>query len=530
LALSTGPIFTSQCSYTCILRHLHSELANSHKCPICAVSLCAADLKTVFYTQDAVEAVFEDTDTVHSAAATVRSAAAAVAPDVVELHVGQECGFQLLQFTKGSLTPAAVGSSIAPVVGTGLRGVLPDAAAANARYSRISYLTVGMMRKLFEHDQQTLLQYRQQCLPSDANNFNSNSSSSSSSNGSATTNAAAPKVTTSVWGTTRAANAAESSSAGVSTAPTTAADSAAPVWGSTTRLQHLLRQTSDGSNSTPLPLSAAAVAQQQQQQLMGGDVEALPFIALALERQQLLESDFEAKLALQPLPVQPQRDAVDGLVRQSSGAGGGVGGGAGSSSVDASSATYYVHQHPSGSLLYLHPICTKCLVEASLTADATAGCALPPALSRVIGKVLEIEHLRVSAENKQRYTVLRHLPLHSEVTLVEIDVVPLVPPHVLGKYSEELHKRANKRRDRAKQEKREKRMEHDKLYVVLLPPILLLHVLNCRCCSSDCICLCSPSYVSVAVIDAVWRRRCLPRSAMTMSRSCGTWNWRSCRT
>jgi putative alpha-1,2-mannosidase len=203
--------------------------------------------------------------------------------------------------------------------------------------------------------------------------------------------------------------------------------------------------------------------------LEGGDVEALPFIALALERQQVLESEFEAKLALQPLPVQPQREAGEGLVRQtssSSSAGGGAGGivgvGAGSPTVDHASATYHTHQHISGSLVFLHPICTKCLLDASHTTPSDASTSTPVG-SQVRGKVLEIEHLRVSADSRQRYTVLRHLPLHSEVTFVEIDVAPLVPPQVLSKYSEELHKRANKRRERVKQEKREKRLEQDQL-------------------------------------------------------------------
>jgi hypothetical protein len=227
--------------------------------------------------------------------------------------------------------------------------------------------------------------------------------------------------------------------------------------------------------------------------LVGGDVEALPFIALALERQQLLESDFEAKLALQPLPVQPQRDTVEGLVRQTSSSGGSVGGGAmssgggaGSPSVDASSAPLYTHQHTSGSLVYLHPICTKCLTDASQSPDLEPTCTASPAMTQVTGKVLEIEHLRVSEDTKQRYAVLRHLPLHSEVTLVEIDVAPLVPPQVLSKYSEELHKRANKRKERAKQEKREKRLEHDKLYVDPLLPFLLLPIqlFGCAKCAA----------------------------------------------
>jgi hypothetical protein len=418
----------------------------------------------VFYTQDAVETVFQETNTHHSDTYRSHNISTADAPGVVELQVGRECSFQLLQFTKGSLVPSVGGPAV--TASSGLRSVLPECAAANARYSRISYLTVGMMRKLFEHDQQTLLQYRQQCLPSDHHSVSASAST--------TVNAPAIKTQPSAWGAKPNSVAATTS---INTVPAAAAPAtAAPAWG-TTRLQDLLRQTSDSSHSAPdsphAPSTSAVQSSAKAALLEGGDVEALPFIALALERQQVLESEFEAKLALQPLPVQPQREAGEGLVRRTSSsgsvgggaggsAGGDAGGGVGSPTVDQSSAAYHTHQHISGSLVFLHPICTKCLLDASHTtpSDVPTSTLVGP---QVRGKVLEIEHLRVSADSRQRYTVLRHLPLHSEVTFIEIDVAPLVPAQVLSKYSEELHKRANKRRERVKQERREKRLEQDQL-------------------------------------------------------------------
>ena len=100
--------------------------------------------------------------------------------------------------------------------------------------------------------------------------------------------------------------------------------------------------------------------------------------------------------------------------------------------------------------------------ENSGVATAMEGSTAPSLMSHVTGTVLEIEHVRVTMENRQRYNVLRHVPMHSEVLLVEIDLTDMVPPHILCKYSEELNKRARRRKERAKQEKREKRLEHDK--------------------------------------------------------------------
>ena len=87
-----------------------------------------------------------------------------------------------------------------------------------------------------------------------------------------------------------------------------------------------------------------------------------------------------------------------------------------------SSTGLYTYQSLDGSPVYLHPVCVRCIVES-----AKSSAFLP---ASVASTVLEVERVRVSAESRQRYPLLRHLPLHCEVWLVEVDLTPLVPAEV----------------------------------------------------------------------------------------------------
>lgn len=412
--------------------------------------------------------------------------------------VGQDVEFTLLQMTKGSIVPqlAAADGSIntlhtATTNTTNtltLSAVLPECTAKCAPFNRLMHLTVDNMRQLYAHDRAVLSQYRQLCLPK-TTPVRYNSTSSSTRATATNTNADFPALGSKAW---EKGNKAQPSNASSAIKPTPEAV---------------------------------------------GDVEALPYIQLAMERQQQLESEFEAKLI--------QRAMVSSLMRESSGTSTTSNtsntsiGNACDTNTTTSKLHYHVYQHTSGNLVYMHPICAKCILEASIhgvTVDggatdggenvhsivppkhsprtqlqkklhsgkssggvttktaggdaggapdassspdpaAVTGADAPSAptpantttattplhlLTSLRARVIDSERVRVTADTRTRYNVLRHLPLHTEVVLLEIDMSHMVPPHILCKYSEELNKRALRRKERAKQEKREKRLEQDR--------------------------------------------------------------------
>jgi len=417
--------------------------------------------------------------------------------------VGQDVEFTLLQMTKGSIVPqlaTADGSISARQISTNtgptnssltLSAVLPECTAQCAPFNRLMHLTVDNMRQLYAHDRAVLSQYRQLCLPKTTPvRYNSNNTTH-------TTSSDFPALGSKVW------------EKGNKIQPNT--------------------------TSTAIKPAPEAV----------GDVEALPYIQLAMERQQLLEGEFEAKLI--------QRAMVSSLMRESSGtsttsnSSNLSNGNAGIHDENATTSKlhYHVYQHTTGNLVYMHPICTKCILETSIHSSVSGATSItesgdsvhsivppkhsprtqlqkkmhagkghggnaatkhvdesdcgtigaigtnnaqptttdnstdaPPMSSANItstplhllttlrARVIDSERVRVTPDTRTRYNVLRHLPLHTEVVLLEIDMSHMVPPHILCKYSEELNKRALRRKERAKQEKREKRLEQDRRCVL----------------------------------------------------------------
>ena len=95
------------------------------------------------------------------------------------------------------------------------------------------------------------------------------------------------------------------------------------------------------------------------------------------------------------------------------------------SSNGASSTTAVVHTYQSldGSAVYLHPLCVQIIVE-----ESRLGSSLPP---NVTGKVLELERVIVAVDTRQRFPLLRHLPMYSEVWFVEIEMTSLVSQEVI---------------------------------------------------------------------------------------------------
>ena len=111
-----------------------------------------------------------------------------------------------------------------------------------------------------------------------------------------------------------------------------------------------------------------------------------------------------------------------------------------------------------GAFIFLHPMNTQCLNQ-HFSSSAT------PVPSNITGRVIEIEQLRLGGEaskGSSRYNFLKHLPLYTEVYIVEIDLRPLVSKQVLEQYKEEIQRRINKRKERKKVEIREKKIEEQK--------------------------------------------------------------------
>eukprot|EP01032_Pedospumella_encystans_P012587 gene12587-14555_t len=497
--------------YICILRHLQSDLRNCDKCPICAVSLCLSDLKTVLHATDNLKHIFapltstvavgHGVETKRHRSGSIDSTSSTTYTHRTDL-MGQDVDFTLLQMTKGSIVPQKANSdgSVCSLAQTHhsngpeggkltLSSVLPDCTADCAVYNRLMYLTQEHMRQLFAHDRDVLQQFRQLCLPAPSNINNLNKTNTAVSN---TTDSNFPPLGGNVWAA---------------------------------------KSTTNSANKPPISNTSSSIKPTSSV----GDVEALPFIQLALERQQQLEKEFENKLTQKALVNSLMMDAP---VRSSSNQDPFSNANNNPSDTTENTITnklhYHVYQHASGSLVFMHPICAKCILETSVhagiepnsadndvahsivpqrlsprtqlqkkfapqssakpttvntagdtaitsgfdtsltdnvspstptspvnTASSTA--SLPLHLHTTLrARVIDAECVRVTADTRARYNVLRHLPLHSEVLLLEIDLAGIVPQHILCKYSEELNKRALRRKERAKQEKREKRLEQDR--------------------------------------------------------------------
>lgn len=142
-----------------------------------------------------------------------------------------------------------------------------------------------------------------------------------------------------------------------------------------------------------------------------------------------------------------------GVTATGTGTGTGTAGASGAVTATGGSS-YHMFQAPQGDLIFLHPLCTKCLL-ASVQNDPAL---LPHTVS---GAVLETEKIRVNASLKQKIPFLRYLPEYCEVIFVELSMKDLVPTDILILFQEEFNKRAKKRREREKILKKEKKIEND---------------------------------------------------------------------
>ena len=124
----------------------------------------------------------------------------------------------------------------------------------------------------------------------------------------------------------------------------------------------------------------------------------------------------------------------------------------------SSSSSYHMFQAVGGDLIFLHPLCTKCLLADARNDSAN----LPHYIS---GPVLEIEKIRVTALMKQKVPFLRFLPEFCEIAFVELSMTHLVKKETIQIFREDFDKRIKKRKDKEKSIKKERKLEHDETYV-----------------------------------------------------------------
>ena len=111
---------------------------------------------------------------------------------------------------------------------------------------------------------------------------------------------------------------------------------------------------------------------------------------------------------------------------------------------DDVSEGFSFYQSSEGSLVFLHPLCYKCLL-LDYHQDPNQ---LPKSLS---SKVIEVEKMRVTKAIKARLPFLRHLPENCDVSLVEIELKDFVSKPILQQFKAEFQKRMKARKQREKE-------------------------------------------------------------------------------
>jgi hypothetical protein len=118
----------------------------------------------------------------------------------------------------------------------------------------------------------------------------------------------------------------------------------------------------------------------------------------------------------------------------------------------------YFYQCDSGGLVFLHPICMRCILTNAQKSESQTLSSL------LTAQVLEVESVRVTRESRSRTPFLRHLPEHCDlVSLIEIDMTNIVKPEVYALFAEDIAKRKARRKKVKQAQHREKRDDSDRL-------------------------------------------------------------------
>lgn len=118
----------------------------------------------------------------------------------------------------------------------------------------------------------------------------------------------------------------------------------------------------------------------------------------------------------------------------------------------------YFYQDVNGSLIFLHPLCFRCLL-------ANVGdnpLSLPEELVVHKSNIVEIENVRMSTTLRQR-THLRHIPQNCDITLIEMSMKKMVSNEIFLQFSPDFAKRAKNRKEQKQKKQRERREDQVKL-------------------------------------------------------------------
>jgi len=407
---------------TCILRHLSGATRGSSKCPICSEFLCVSDLKSVTASPHTTDSVRE------------------------KLRVNNHLEFTLLELKKGFVAPKlmySISSSISDCKLTSdcakkssLNAAIPNALDANAPYSRLTFITADMMLELFTKDRDSLLQYRQLCLQS-----------------------------TTIDGATASYAPVHHQSGDVESLPyieqaldlLERAEADFKRRSSQQQQQHY-----DEPSSSRLSDRESECHLLPDRSFPGCELSSSPISSTTTDQSLKRPSpNPNLKSASAEKDVRPIATISSAIIKSSSP----MKHSSADKGASCSPSTYPIYQLYTGELIFLHPICTRCLVESAADREAAGGSSSLPSLLR--GRIVDIESIRVTVSNRQRYNVLRHLPLHCEVTLIEIDLFELVPSslvsdQVLSNFKDQLSKRAQLRKEKKRQMIRESKVDLDR--------------------------------------------------------------------
>jgi hypothetical protein len=116
-------------------------------------------------------------------------------------------------------------------------------------------------------------------------------------------------------------------------------------------------------------------------------------------------------------------------------------------------------QCSSGLPVYLHPLCTRCILEQAAMNPSSEGVVYPQQIS---GKVIDIDRVQLGGADslhKSKCKFLKFLPKYMEAYVVEIEMKPLVSQKVLNAFKEDFAKRKAKRMEKLKQLDRERKQD-----------------------------------------------------------------------
>lgn len=462
--------------YTCIIRHLTSDLANHKKCPVCSEYLSINDLRLVDFPhcKSTTSANFEEPEspTPEDSLPTLQYQHMHLAPGSIFPHVYHD--------TIDSYSVAEANNRSKTLV---LSDVVPEAGSLDSVHSRVVTSSVGSMRERLLKERGALLQWRQQCLvehsdpfgPGDVEalpyiglaldilgkveeefegkvrGFKGQKAGSRSLRNNPPLDQLSKSLTNKQLGHQQGVNKSNSGTNELLFTP-----------------EKPLKTTQESSSLDQITPSTASIEKMETTTSIVEHEESND-VCNAPNCKSNMEVESRPGSIVTPVTTPVGIQSVEDwhrMLDQSS---------ASNNSTDNKTKAVssmnndfselkkrlygsHFYQCSLGQSVYLHPLCTRCLLEC-VGGDPEA---LPSVLEGL--KVLEVETVRLTEAVRQRLNsamlpLQQMLPLYSEIRLVEVDMSGLAPPEVMVKFRSEIEKREKRRKERKKLQKKE-----DKIY------------------------------------------------------------------